>query len=110
MDEFKLTIACFPGGLWIIGRKEKISGGEYLAGPVIFIHGTQGMGLLGLPGISKRTSTYKLPIVDCLFDYVVDDPQIEDLYVEHTTGVKPMRAPLITPEIPRGGGGPRLVH
>jgi hypothetical protein len=105
-----LTIACFPGGMWLVGRKERISGEDYLVAPVLFIHGTQGMGVMSLPGVQPRKNTLKLPLVDSLFDYVVENQDIEDAYIEHTTGVRPMRAPLVgnVVDLPRGGGGPRL--
>lgn len=113
MDPMELTIACFTGGMWIVGRKEKIAGEWYLIQPVIFVGGTQGFGVMSLPGVNEKRNDLKFPLVDAIIDYVVDNPQIEDVYVEHTTGIKPLRAPLVTPNggnIPRGGGGPRLVQ
>lgn len=84
---------CMIGMSYFIGRKDKINGTDVLRDPFRYVEAGNQMALMYLPGKPKVIS-----IDDARFMYEVNDQVLEDIFLEATTGVKPIRAPLANPE------------
>jgi hypothetical protein len=96
-----LTMACYQGNpsIWIVGQKVTQYKRNMLKSCFFFVSGNNQIGLTALHGGGKECD---IDFGTPLLSYPVQDDSVRDLYIQATTGIQPMRAPLANP----GGNGP----
>jgi hypothetical protein len=81
---------CFIGGMFIIGKHEKVQGMDTLKSPLVFLQGNNQIALSPLPDLPDS--------IDCSkhdFIYPVKEGQVKDLYIEATTQIKIPKSNLV---------------
>lgn len=89
-----LTMACYTGGLWIVGEKVNDYKTTRLKSAFFFVSGNNQIGLTPLHGGGKECD---IDFGNPMISYPVQDTAVRDLYLEATTGIQAVHAPLADP-------------
>jgi hypothetical protein len=119
----QLTMVLFQANpnIWVVGQKAKANNEWWLNDAYVFLtmQGPQGQSQIGVAKLhGAGTKPCSIKMEKALFDYPVYDEAVINLYIEATTGIKPVPASLIpgpgglTPGMKPAtvlpfGGGPR---